>query len=71
MSAAISEHLYLHTYIAIPITYVSLDSPLEMYSKFVLAISFGWPNPDIVRKMADGQLLFQPAICASNEAKVG
>ena len=31
-----------------------MTSPLQMYSKFVLAIIFAWPNPEIGRKMANG-----------------
>ena len=38
---------------------MSLDSLLEMYCKFVLAYQFGWLNPEISQKMANGRLLFQ------------
>ena len=32
---------------------ISLDSPLEMYNKFILAYQFGQPNPEISQKMAN------------------
>ena len=38
---------------------MSLDSPLEMYNKFVLAYQFGRLNLEISQKIAIGRLLFQ------------
>ena len=38
---------------------ISLDSPLEMYSKCVLAYQFWLANPEIGWRVANGQLLFQ------------